>query len=543
MIRKPRKGKRKEAPMRTINILKAIKKKSMALALGSKQYLFFMKTVICLMFVCAPSTLKASSISSPKISKGASTHLFKVGSFVPHVELETMAWNGSDSELAHIERSIMYQVQRTGGSPYLYYLLSHIYARQFTSQQSSYLAKSLQLADHAINLDPNQEYGYLAKADILDILGDSQKAIDLLDDYVTQSKTAESWRILFARARLSADKLPVKRTLKLMKRSLMASHAKQEIIIPYIITAVQTGYNLEEANKQLVALNKAMPSILFQQMIAINLTDIQDFEKADDYYKMMSKSHPNHIESRINHGVFTYITLNNYPRAIEIFNKQLETVNNDSYRTLIFAHLGAVKLKQKKMTEAEDLFIKSIKIASNPQSNIQYIINLYKESKDYIELVQFISRVNNNLPGSAELFALSGLINSEHLKRYEKAISDFKKAILLESHRPDLYLSLGLAFYHTDQYLSALDSFEKALVLNPNDSTSLYNKACVLALLGQHSDAILYLSQAIGINPKLQDAAINDSDFRDLKSFPEFNDIVNNRELSKVLFIDSSRLD
>ena len=78
-----------------------------------------------------------------------------------------------------------------------------------------------------------------------------------------------------------------------------------------------------------------------------------------------------------------------------------------------------------------------------------------------------------------------------------KKVSDELDDITLSS----IIFNMGLEFYEVGDYTNALNSFDNALELNPNDDELIYFKSLALANLGDFDIAIDFIGRAIEINP------------------------------------------
>lgn len=99
----------------------------------------------------------------------------------------------------------------------------------------------------------------------------------------------------------------------------------------------------------------------------------------------------------------------------------------------------------------------------------------------------------------------------------------FFTAMLLSQTRLDtlrMYYQQSIMAYSDGDYPRYLELTEKALALNPNNYTLLYNRAAALALTGQKAAAIAQLDSLIEQGLGL--VADNDPDFQSLDNEPEF---------------------
>ena len=83
----------------------------------------------------------------------------------------------------------------------------------------------------------------------------------------------------------------------------------------------------------------------------------------------------------------------------------------------------------------------------------------------------------------------------------------------------------GDEFFAENNYEKALEYYEKALEIIPYKFETLYNKACVFALLGKKQKALQTLKLSALIHNYAVDLAKDDSDLdslRDMKAFQDF---------------------
>ncbi|NDE15637.1 hypothetical protein EBZ80_11975, partial [bacterium] len=92
--------------------------------------------------------------------------------------LEERIWISDDEALPQLEREGVRLLQTEPGSAYNHFLLSHVYLRKFASDQQDVdaLRTASELATEALELAPAQEFGYVAMAEVLDVLGQNLKA-------------------------------------------------------------------------------------------------------------------------------------------------------------------------------------------------------------------------------------------------------------------------------------------------------------------------------------------------------------------------------
>src|SRR5436305_12691263 len=88
-------------------------------------------------------------------------------------------------------------------------------------------------------------------------------------------------------------------------------------------------------------------------------------------------------------------------------------------------------------------------------------------------------------------------------KRYEEALSAYKRAIQFNSDNAAAYVGKGDSFLKLKSYEEALYAYEKAIKLDPNNA-SAYNGVCyAFSHLGySYDEALRAHEKAIQLNPR-----------------------------------------
>lgn len=78
--------------------------------------------------------------------------------------------------------------------------------------------------------------------------------------------------------------------------------------------------------------------------------------------------------------------------------------------------------------------------------------------------------------------------------QYTEAIDSFKKAISIDPNYIDAYYNLGVILQHSNRNSEALGIFKQIMVRKPNDYEAVYNAAVLSEKLGQIENAKRYLA-------------------------------------------------
>jgi tetratricopeptide (TPR) repeat protein len=82
-----------------------------------------------------------------------------------------------------------------------------------------------------------------------------------------------------------------------------------------------------------------------------------------------------------------------------------------------------------------------------------------------------------------------------------------RKELLLKE-----YVLIGNEHYYENEYEHAIDYYEKALQIDPDNAYVLFSKGEALGKLGKYEEAIKYYDKALEINPKNGDASYNEGE-------------------------------
>lgn len=94
---------------------------------------------------------------------------------------------------------------------------------------------------------------------------------------------------------------------------------------------------------------------------------------------------------------------------------------------------------------------------------------------------------------------------------YDRALSDFSKAIQLKTSDPNVYVGRANIYSIKGQFDSALTDYSKAIELNSSDAPTYLNRAGAYILKKEYDKAILDYSKALNLDPHLTDARKNRS--------------------------------
>lgn len=94
-----------------------------------------------------------------------------------------------------------------------------------------------------------------------------------------------------------------------------------------------------------------------------------------------------------------------------------------------------------------------------------------------------------------------GLMYDEQ-QLFPKAIEAFELAAKLQPQNPDVWANLGNSYYTQAQHPKAFEYYQKALALDPNSQSALYSMAVSFADAGIFREAVKYWQHVVDVDPK-----------------------------------------
>lgn len=445
-------------------------------------------------------------------------------------ELEVKVWTADEHDLVNVEKELVRSIQLEPDSAMAHHLLSRAMIRMFARDPGELysLKQASDLAQQAIDLDPRSDVGYVALADILDLMGNADRGLQLLNEALATGLKA-TWRVHFTKARLMSDAAKPQAVLKTLEDALSAPGCETRVVVPYVVALLQSEASGEALITELASWNRRFPAPLFELTAAITHAELGQHKKAHELYQAIVKANPKNKEAKVNDGILLYRDLKEPAKAVKVLEDALAVHDHDLSKTskaMITAHLGAALLSQKEPVKAEAQFVRALELDHGSVGLIDFVTRVHRDQKAHKELVGLIRKLNDRIPGTSVLHALLGETLSEKLSDHDGAVKAFADAIILEPARADYYNGMGLAFYRKKSYPEALKLFVAATEVDPNDATARYNEACVLSLMGRGEEAVNTLAEAVSLDPRLLQNARSDTDFENIKGNLKYRELV-----------------
>jgi tetratricopeptide (TPR) repeat protein len=166
---------------------------------------------------------------------------------------------------------------------------------------------------------------------------------------------------------------------------------------------------------------------------------------------------------------------------------------------------GDFLYRDKKITEARDLYLKVVGLDSSKYAIWGQLLSLEAELNNYSGLEKESEQAITMFPEQATLYLYNG-VGNYFLKKYDEAIVALNKGIALAAYDNSLlagfYSYLGNSYYAKKIYKDAFLAFDKVLTYDPKNVLVLNNYAYYLSLQGEELDkAEKMAKKAVDISP------------------------------------------
>jgi tetratricopeptide (TPR) repeat protein/TolB-like protein len=202
-----------------------------------------------------------------------------------------------------------------------------------------------------------------------------------------------------------------------------------------------------------------------------------------------------------------YSATGKYSEAIAELNRAISLAPNsdEGYR-----RLGQAYLKSGNREQGIQAFQKAIQLNPYYWQNQNSLGNAYYELGEYSKAVQAFQQIIVLEPDMDVGYENIGNVYLQQGK-YQECIPYLEKALQREPYF-STYSNLGTAYYGLKQYPKAVEMFEQAVALNPNDTQAVANLADAYGIAGQKDKARTTYQRSISLGFKELETNPQDAD-------------------------------
>ena len=180
--------------------------------------------------------------------------------------------------------------------------------------------------------------------------------------------------------------------------------------------------------------------------------------------------------------------------------KQAEEI--DSKDPEIQSALGQAYHLKEAYPEAEKHYLDAIKYSHSDPKNLNNLAALYLDMKRWDDAIRYFRAAADSLVFDRQEVPIAGMGYAFYQKGdYLQAVTEYKRAIELNSHYAPAYLGLGQAYYALDKTDDAVAQYREALNIAPNYAQAYYYLGLAQIKLRQKEEAIASFEEVVRLLP------------------------------------------
>ncbi len=387
------------------------------------------------------------------------------------------------------------------------------------SQADLYVA--LEFADHVKDLAPNRPLGDFLRCETLNVMNRLEEAKQICSQ--TELKFPNHIDTHIFRARYYAETAP-NIALESAQKAL-AQGAQSDIVSLFVATAIAHNTGAADQGNVLSNFAELYPDRWLWHRAALAFAAEKRPNQAKEAFQKAIDL-GNILESRLQLALLEATQLNQHSQAIREYETVLELLKTRSEPhtdvvASIHARMAIVYLEDSKISNAISQASQAITEDVTDTPLIQALYETFAIKKLGEKLAPALSVAAGENPFFAYAHMTLGDLAAQR-KDFTESLTQYTKVVALFPDEDFPYVKRAHSQYSLKNYLAALQDFDRALEIHPENARHHYNRSCMLALLGKNDDAIKSLRTAVALDPKLAALAINDSDLRGLSNSEEY---------------------
>ena len=209
-------------------------------------------------------------------------------------------------------------------------------------------------------------------------------------------------------------------------------------------------------------------------------------------------------------GMSNY-SLEDYAKAEKYLNQAISKNDKDAE---VYYTLGLTELELENEKSAIDQYLKAIALNQTRNSWMYELGLIYYNQNDYKSALKYFDMAaNNGYNKSNDFFENYGFAQL-YTGDTDNGMKTLNVVLERKPNNKELLNNIAHAMYDTKKYNEALDYFNKLLILNSKDASSLFMAGVTLQKLGQKEKGQKVCDNAIAMDPSL-------ARYRQTKQMPE----------------------
>jgi tetratricopeptide (TPR) repeat protein len=201
--------------------------------------------------------------------------------------------------------------------------------------------------------------------------------------------------------------------------------------------------------------------------LGVIYTEMKEYDQAEKYLKQAVAIMPGDPVNRYNLGL-AYLKQNRKEEALEQFIKAEEAGSAD---TSVLENLGDVYASLKDYDRSLNIYEKLLAVNTRNVKILSRIAEIHYEKGDLESALAAFSKITRIEPATEN--ARVAYLNIGNILddagRFDEAIESYNKALALNPKDHDAYYNLGIAYRHAEKPELAIQTWKKGADLNPAD--------------------------------------------------------------------------
>ncbi len=242
-----------------------------------------------------------------------------------------------------------------------------------------------------------------------------------------------------------------------------------------------------------------------QYLIGNILSDIGKYKKANSIFEKIDPSSPFNWKGRINTAKNLY-AIGEENQAKTMLLSMAEEYSR-SYEALLL--LAEIAVEEKKFEQAIKYYTKIIDRIESPKKEHWFIYYYrgvsYEQSSKWEKAESDFFKALELSPDNPEILNYLAYSWLNQDKNINKAMEMLEISIKQEPEKPHIIDSYGWALYKLEKYQEALKYIEKAVIMLPSDPIINDHLGDVYWQLGRRNEAIFQWKKALNLKPEIED--------------------------------------
>ena len=353
---------------------------------------------------------------------------------------------------------------------------------------------SLEYIEKALSIKPNDATEYIVKGNTLYGLGNLEEALDSFNTAIENK--GNHALAYYGKGLIYFEMESFEDAIKAFNTYLKHEKNDEDAIFYLIYSYLnmdETQYALKAAEDYMKQNRHNYKAYEFKGIV---LEWTETYEVVKDYYEEVAIKFPNHIEPKIKLGELDYyygFYDNARDKFLELIKKEPQNIDLYTWAIYCYSALGELDL-------ALTYYNKALEIDDTPYELHYAMGEAYVSEMLYMEAVDYFNQAIELNPYNEDIY-ISNMYALFYGKRYSKCIEVGKEYEEIFHYSPTFPWLIAESYYAKGEFEVAIDYYNKALDLDPENELFLSDIAFTYLELDEEDVVKGYIDSILKINP------------------------------------------